>query len=105
MRNDRHYSPLVYACYTNQLDCFKVIFEHGLEYTSVSELVTQWLGPEKAQTECLNFAIEHSNGKLLSYLLDTVKLNPNLAAVKDNHGKTSLHQAAAKGDCVAITLL
>ena len=95
MRNDRHYSPLVYACYTNQLDCFKVIFEHGLEYTSdtrsVSELVSQWLGPEKAQTECLNFAIEHSNGKLLSYLLDTVKLNPNLAAVKDNHGKTSLH--------------
>ena len=84
LRNDRHYSPLVYACYTNQLECFKVIFEHGLEYASdtrsVSELVVQWLGPEQAQTECLSFAIQHSNEKLLCYLLDALKLNPDLAA-------------------------
>lgn len=34
MRNDRHYSALVYASYMNQFECFKAIFEHSLEFES-----------------------------------------------------------------------
>ena len=86
MRNERQYSALTYACHMNQLECFKVIFEHCLEFLSrykdLKALVETCLGPEKDQKECLKYAIERQNHELLDFLLTSVKLSPNLAASK-----------------------
>ena len=30
MRMDRHFSSLLFACYSNQLECLKILFEHGM---------------------------------------------------------------------------
>jgi hypothetical protein len=37
MRNDHHMSSFVYACFHNQFNCFKVLFEHALEKTGDSD--------------------------------------------------------------------
>ena len=34
MREDRHFSALVFACYTNQLECLRLLFEHGQKMTN-----------------------------------------------------------------------
>ena len=46
MRMDRHFSALVFACYTNQPECLQILFEHGKELTSDNHdtFVLEWLG-------------------------------------------------------------
>ena len=62
-----------------------------------------WLGPEKDQRECLEYAINNQNSELLSFLLEKVKLKPDLASVKTTaSGKTLMHIAAEKGNDMAI---
>ena len=34
LRNEHHMSSFVYACFHNQFNCFKVLFDHALERTS-----------------------------------------------------------------------
>ena len=76
MRLDRHFSALVYACYSNQLEAFQILYTHGKDLTSQDHktFVQEWVGGESEQRDCLFFAVKNNNAELLEYLLREVKL-------------------------------
>ena len=100
MRMDRHFSALVFACYTNQLGCLQILFEHGKELTTSKNheiFIKEWLGGTDEQRDCLFYAVNHDNADMFSYLLDKVRLGARIND-KDESGQSLLHVAAQKGN-------
>mmetsp|Transcript_47931 Transcript_47931/g.63440 ORF Transcript_47931/g.63440 Transcript_47931/m.63440 type:complete len:134 (+) Transcript_47931:289-690(+) len=97
MRHDRLFSALVFACFSNQLKCLQILFEHGKQLTMADHesFINEWLGGEEDQRECLSHAVKHNNADLLNYLLTTVKLGMR---VKDKESASLLHMAAENGN-------
>ena len=99
MREDRLFSALVFACFTNQLECLQILFSHGKQLSKAdhSSFIKEWLGGDAEQRDCLFYAVGHNNADLLSYLLTEVKLGPRVND-KNEEGSTLLHAAAKKGN-------
>ena len=99
MRMDRHFSALVFACYTNQLECLQILFEHGKELTSHDHetFIKEWLGGANEQRDCLFYAVNNNNAEMLSYLLSNVKLGSRVND-KDENDQSLLHIAARAGN-------
>ncbi len=97
---DRHFSALIFACCTNQLECLRILFEHGMKHTSQSheKFVNEWIGGKAEQWDCLFFAVKNNNADMLSYLLNTVKLGSRVNDHKKETGCTLLHIAAENGN-------
>ena len=76
MRQDRHMSSLVFACHSNQLDCLKMLYEHGRSNSNDNQqqFVQMWIGGDSEQRDCLFYAVRHDNADMLSYLLSDIKL-------------------------------
>jgi ankyrin repeat protein len=106
MRHDRHFSALVFACFRNQFECFKTLYEHGKEHSKDSneDFLTQWLGGKNERNECLFYAASNKNVDFLSYLMYEVGLKTDLD-VKNEDGDNLLHIAAKNGDDRMIYLL
>lgn len=99
MRNDRHFSALVYACFCNKFACFKLMYSHAKSHSTEahSKFLSQWLGTVDDQKECLFYAVQNQNCDLLTYLIDEVGLTLDSTSVNAD-GKSLLHIAAAKGN-------
>jgi len=103
MRHDRHFSALVFACFSNQLECFKILYKHGKELSTdkQEDFLDKWIGSGQERKECLFYAIANNNTDLFSYLVDEVGLVADLDQT-NNDGNTLLHVAAANGNDRAI---
>ena len=98
LREERLFSALVFACFCNQLECLRVLFNHGKELTKLShsEFIAEWLGGVTEQRDCLFYAVGHNNADLLSFLLTEVKLGARVND-KNPEGSSLLHVAAKNG--------
>ena len=106
MRHDRHFSALVFACFMNKLDCFKILYEHGKMHSKSNEdeFLQSQIGGQQERKECLFYAVANKNSEFLTYLVGEVGLKISLEE-KNEKGETLLHIAAEKGDDRMIYLL
>lgn len=75
LKYDRHFSPFSFACYSNSTECFKVLYNHGMQHTTDSDkMIAQWFGSKEDQVECLFGAVRNNNLELLRMLVNDLKI-------------------------------
>jgi len=96
------FTPFSFACFSNSVECFKTLCNHTQMPGFAGSLTSSMLGDKKDQISCLFSAVKNKNSELLRILVNELKMD---SGIKDNNGRTAMHEAATHGADLMIYML